>query len=90
MDELANLARIVTLRRSNKRVLLDLESLQTGKEEQLMQVMVAEPHLSLIQPTKKMYGSSSATNQTALRKLRGRLQDKLLNHLLFLTTPTLD
>ena len=49
-----------------------------------MQVMVAEPHLTLTQLAKRMYGSGSATKQTTLRKLRGRLQDKLLNHLLFL------
>ena len=84
MDELANLARIVTLRRSNRRVLLDLESPQAGREEQLMQTMVAEPQLSIGQLAKKMYGSGAAASQTALRKLRGRLQDKLLNHLLFL------
>ena len=84
MDELANLARIVTLRRSNKKVLLDLESPQPGKEEQLLQVMVAQPDSTLVQLTKKMYGSGAAASQTALRKLRGRLQDRLLNHLLFL------
>ena len=49
-----------------------------------MQTMVAEPQLSIGQLAKKMYGSGAAASQTALRKLRGRLQDKLLNHLLFL------
>lgn len=84
MKEIANLARIVTLRRTTRRPLLDLDSAQPGKEEKLMQALAANPDLTSIQLTKLLYGTNSAGNRTALRQLRGRVQDKLLNHLFFL------
>lgn len=84
MKEIANLARIVTLRRSNNRPLLDLDASQPGKEERLMQAVVAKPDASAMQLTRTLYGDNSAASQTAMRKLRTRVQDKLLNHLFFL------
>jgi hypothetical protein len=84
MKEIANLARIVTLRRSSNRPLLDLDAAPPGKEERLMQSIVAKPDVSAVQLTKTLYGNNSAASQTALRKLRARVQDKLLNHLFFL------
>ncbi|RZK31526.1 MAG: hypothetical protein EOO61_17905 [Hymenobacter sp.] len=84
MKEIANLARIVTLRRTTNRPLLDLDSAQPGKEERLLQAIVASPNATVAQLTKMLYGSNSSTSQMAMRKLRARVQDKLLNHLLFL------
>ena len=84
MKEIANLARIVTLRGAKKRLLLELDAPKMGKEEQFMLMLVSEPDLTQLQLTKRLYGTNSASNQVALRRLRARMQEKLLNHLFFL------
>jgi hypothetical protein len=84
MKEIANLARIVTLRRAHQRSLLDLDATRPGKEERLMQEIVVNPEITALQLTKSLYGANSVSNQAAMRQLRARLQDKLLNHLFFL------
>lgn len=84
MKDIANLARIVTLRRSARRPLLNLDGSQPGKEERLMQALSDNNEVTTIQLTKLLYGSNTGSNRTALRQLRGRVQDKLLNHLFFL------
>jgi len=84
MKEIANLARIVTLRRSGQRPLLDLDAARIGKEERLMHEVAANPETTAIQLTKLLYGANSTSNQAAMRQLRARVQDKLLNHLYFL------
>jgi hypothetical protein len=84
MKEIANLARIVTLRRARQRPLLDLDAARLGKEERLMQEVATNPEVTAIQLTKSLYGTNSASNQAAMRQLRARVQDKLLNHLFFL------
>ncbi|QKG53642.1 hypothetical protein [Hymenobacter sp. BRD67] len=55
-----------------------------GKEERLMQEVIANPEMTTIQLTKSLYGANSINNQAAMRQLRARVQDKLLNHLYFL------
>jgi hypothetical protein len=84
MKEIANLARIVTLRRTRQRSLLDLDAARPGKEERLMQEIIVNPEITALQLTKSLYGTNSIGNQAAMRQLRARLQDKLLNHLFFL------
>jgi hypothetical protein len=84
MKEIANLARIVTLRGAKKRPLLELDAAKPGKEEQFMLMLASEPDLTLLQLTKRLYGANSPSNQVALRRLRARMQEKLLNHLFFL------
>jgi hypothetical protein len=84
MKEIANLARIVTLRRSRQRSLLDLDAARLGKEERLMQEIAVNPEITALQLTKSLYGANSVSNQAAMRQLRARVQDKLLNHLFFL------
>ena len=49
-----------------------------------MQALASNPDITTIQLTKLLYGANSTGNRTALRQLRGRVQDKLLNHLFFL------
>lgn len=49
-----------------------------------MQAIVAKPDMSVAQLTRTLYSNSAAASQTAMRKLRTRVQDKLLNHLFFL------
>lgn len=84
MKEIANLARIVTLRRTRQRSLLDLDAARLGKEERLMQEIAVNPGITALQLTKSLYGANSVSNQAAMRQLRARVQDKLLNHLFFL------
>ena len=84
MKEIANLARIVTLRRTRQRSLLDLDAARLGKEERLMQEIAVNPEITALQLTKSLYGANSVSNQAAMRQLRARVQDKLLNHLFFL------
>ena len=84
MKEIANLAKIVTLRRANGRPLLNLDNGLAGKEEKLMQALVQAPDITSLQLTKQLYGTNSVGNRTALRQLRARTQTKLLNHLYFL------
>lgn len=84
MKEIANLARIVTLRRLRQRSLLDLDATRPGKEERLLQEIATNPEVTALQLTKALYGTNSTSNQAAMRQLRARVQDKLLNHLFFL------
>jgi hypothetical protein len=84
MKEIANLARIVTLRRLRNEPLLDLDARQPGKETQLATILAADAHITSAQAAKQVYGKSSDASQTAFRRLRARVQDKLLNHLFFL------
>ncbi|WP_460586442.1 hypothetical protein [Hymenobacter arcticus] len=74
----------MTLRRARQRPLLDLDAARLGKEERLMQEVATNPEVTAIQLTKSLYGANSASNQAAMRQLRARVQDKLLNHLFFL------
>ncbi|RZK24696.1 MAG: hypothetical protein EOO56_00325 [Hymenobacter sp.] len=57
---------------------------QLGKEAQLATLLAADVNATKLQVTKQMYGTGSEANQTAMLRLRGRMQDKLLNHLFFL------
>ena len=84
MKEIANLARIVTLRRLRNEPLLDLDARQPGKETQLATILAADAHITGSQAAKQIYGKSSEASQTAFLRLRARVQDKLLNHLFFL------
>ena len=84
MREIANLARIVTLRRLKNEPLLDLNARQLGKEGQLAVLLANDVNATPLQVIKQLYGKNSEANQAALARLRGRMQDKLLNHLFFL------
>lgn len=84
MKEVANLARIVTLRRLKSEPLLDLNGRQPGKEVQLATLLAADVNVTALGVAKQLYGKKSAANQTAFLRLRVRVQDKLLNHLFFL------
>ncbi|RYE14892.1 MAG: hypothetical protein EOP45_19060, partial [Sphingobacteriaceae bacterium] len=84
MKEIANLARIVTLRRLKSEPLLDLNVRQPGKEVQLATLLAADVNVTALGVARQLYGKKSAANQTAFLRLRVRVQDKLLNHLFFL------
>lgn len=85
MEELINLARIVTDRRLKVLPLLDFANKNSAnKEMALVQLLVAEQNKSQKQAIKMLYGKNDETTQTAFRKLKSRVQQKLLNHLFFL------
>lgn len=85
MKELINLARIVTDRRLKVLPLLDFAARHTtNKEMALVQLLTAEQALTQQQTLKSLYGATDAASQTAFRKLKSRVQQKLLNHLFFL------
>ena len=84
MKEVANLARIVTLRRLKNEPLLDLNGRQPGKEVQLATLLAADVNVTALGVVKQLYGKNTSSNQTAFLRLRVRVQDKLLNHLFFL------
>lgn len=85
MKEVSSVARIVTNRRQKILPLLDFTAKAArGKEVQLLSLLQTKDSLTNIQATKELYGGNSGAHQTALRKLKSRLQHKLLNHLFFL------
>jgi hypothetical protein len=84
MKEIANLSRIATSRRLSSFPLLDLSAESPGKEGQLVAALVRAPGLTQHQLVREIYGSTSASHMAAFRKLRSRVQAKLLNHLYFL------
>ena len=85
MEELINLARIVTNRRLKVLPLLDFASrLSSNKEMALVQLLIGEQNKSQKQAIKTLYGKTDEATQTAFRKLKSRVQQKLLNHLFFL------
>jgi hypothetical protein len=85
MDELINLARIVTDRRLKVLPLLDFNARHgVNKEMTLVNLSVDNQSRSQQQTVKELYGKNDSPSQTAFRKLKSRVQQKLLNHLFFL------
>lgn len=84
MKELANLARIVSLRRLKVEPILELNDRQPGKEVQLATLLANDANATTLNLVKQLYGKHTSTNQIAFSRLRVRVQDKLLNHLYFL------
>jgi len=85
MEELNNLARIVTDRRQKVLPLLDFNAKgSSNKEMALIQLLVEEQAKSQQQVIKALYGKVDANSKTAFRKLKSRVQQKMLNHLFFL------
>jgi hypothetical protein len=85
MDELINLARIVTDRKLKVLPLLDFTARHsTNKEMQLVQQLIDGQPKSQQQIVKNLYGKTDQTRYAAFRKLKSRVQQKLLNNLYFL------
>lgn len=85
MDGLNNLARIVTDRRQKVLPLLDFTAKPTSnKEMALLNFLIDEQGKSQQQIVKALYGKNDAASRTAFRKLKSRVQQKMLNHLFFL------
>lgn len=84
MNEIANLARIVTSRSLASLPVLDLRSRQTNKENQFVTALTESPDATQLQVVKALYGKATAANVRALQKLQSRVRSKLLNQLYFL------
>jgi hypothetical protein len=85
MQDLRNLAKIVTTRRISTLPLLGVDKARgRNREEELVQLLTSENNLTGLQVAKTLYGDASAKSRAAVRKLKQRLQHKLLNHLFFL------
>ena len=84
MNEIANLARIVTSRSLASLPLLDLRGPQSNKENQFVAALTKAPEVTQLQVVKALYGKATAVNLRALQKLQSRVRSKLLNQLYFL------
>ena len=84
MNEIANLARIVTSRSLATLPILDLRSRQLNKENQFVAALTAAPEATQLQVVKALYGKATPANVRALQRLQSRVQSKLLNQLYFL------
>lgn len=84
MNEIANLARIVTSRSLSALPVLDLNSRQPSKENQFVKTLAEAPDATQLQVVKALYGKATPTNVRALHKLQSRVRSKLLNQLYFL------
>ncbi|PJJ54836.1 hypothetical protein [Hymenobacter chitinivorans] len=85
MEKLSNLARIVTDRRVKESPLFDFSAKKSAhKDLKLIRLLEEAPDSTQLQLTKALYGRVSATSNTSFRKLKSRVQQKLLNHLYFL------
>lgn len=84
MDELANLAKIVTSRRLTALPIIDLDQTLDSRESQLVDMLLTGGGRTQVQAAKALYGQGTAANVVALKRLKSRVQAKLLNHLYFL------
>ena len=84
MNEIANLARIVTSRSLSSLPILDIRSRPLNKEIQFVNALNLTPKATQLQIVKVLYGKASAANMRALQKLQSRVRGKLLNQLYFL------
>lgn len=84
MNEIADLARIVTSRSLASLPVLDLHSPQASKENQFVTGLIEAPEATQLQVVKALYGKATAINVRALQRLQSRVQTKLLNQLYFL------
>jgi len=85
MNELATLVRIVTDRRLAVLPFLDFSDKRSlNKDLQLVKLLEQDQVVTQNQLIKSLYGKTDAKTQTTFRKLKSRVQQKLLNHLYFL------
>ena len=84
MNELANLAQIVASRRLTALPVIELNQAADSRERQLVDMLLAGGARTPVQAAKALYGQGTATNLVALKRLKSRVQVKLLNHLYFL------
>lgn len=84
MNELANLVQIVTSRRLAALPLINLDHSPDSRESQLVDIVLTGGARTEVQAARALYGQGTAANIVALKRLKSRVQAKLLNHLYFL------
>jgi hypothetical protein len=85
MDELATLVRIVTDRRQAVLPFLDFSDKKSAQKDlKLVRLLDSTAVVTQTQLVKSLYGKTDAQTQATYRKLKSRVQQKLLNHLYFL------
>ena len=84
MNDLTNLARIVTSRGGQTIPVIQLNNSQPSKENKLVGIAVANPNITTNQVIKEIYEQVNPANRVAMARLKSRVQTKLLNHLYFL------
>lgn len=85
MKELKTLVKIVTDRRLDSLPLLNFaESHGSGKDFQLIRMLENPVPITQTQAVKALYGATDVTSAASFRKLKSRVQQKLLNQLYFL------
>lgn len=85
MNELATLVRIVTDRRLAVLPFLDFSDKRSqNKDLKLVRLLEQDQLVTQNQLIKGLYGKTDAKTQATFRKLKSRVQQKLLNHLYFL------
>ena len=84
MNEIATLARIVDLRRLPTLPVIDLDQSLDSRESQLVDFLLTGAARTQVQAVKALYGQATSANVVALKRLKSRVQHKLLNHLYFL------
>ena len=84
MNEIANLALIVTSRAVPIMPILDLNDVKMSREGQFVSALLITPDATQTQLVKTVYGKPSLLNLRALQRLQSRVKIKLLNHLYFL------
>lgn len=85
MQELATLVKIVTDRKLAVLPFLDFSDQKSrNKDLLLVRMLEDQPTITQNQIVRGIYGKTDAQAQTTFRKLKSRVQQKLLNHLYFL------
>ena len=84
MNDIVALAQIVTSRRQTSLPIIDLDQALGSRESQLVDLLLTGAALTQVQTAKALYGQATSANIVALKRLKSRVQAKLLNHLYFL------
>ncbi|MBW3131071.1 MULTISPECIES: hypothetical protein [Hymenobacter] len=84
MDDLNNLVKIVTDRKISMSPLLNLADRKGSKESALVYLLEKEPEATSSRIIKELYGNATESTYASYRKLKSRVQQKLLNNLYFL------
>jgi hypothetical protein len=85
MNDLMTLAKIVASRQLSTLPVMTLdEAPESSRESQLVDVLLNGTARTQVQVAKAVYGQATSANVVALKRLKSRVQAKLLNHLYFL------
>ena len=84
MNDITNLAQIVASRRLATLPVIDSDQPSDSRESKLVELLLAGTAQTPLLVAKALYGQASNANMVALKRLKSRVQAKLLNCLYFL------